>query len=98
MPWSLQEIQQRISNREFNARIRFLKRQWDAPDRTDYYLMQIAGQIAHIMSKRSWSLDDMKIKFQHGEKKPNLEQQVADSKARWRIRAGLPPRRQKYGR
>lgn len=54
----------RISHREFRTWVAWKKDQFNNPSRIDFYLMQIAGHIAHVMGKKSWSPSDYKILFE----------------------------------
>ena len=64
--------------------------------------MQIAGHIAHVMSKKSWKLDTYKVKFKTGSDLPAqnaIEQKVQQNKSRWETRLNAGPNtRVMYGR
>jgi len=77
-----------ISHREFRT-----WREWDKePRRLDYYLMQIAGYVSHVMSRKSWKLDDYRVGL---EKVPvqtgATRQAVEQDKSRWNKRLGRRP-------
>jgi len=91
---------QSISHREFRTWVAWRQDQLNNPDRTDYYLMQIAGYVSHVMSGKRWSPKDFMIKFQTGQK-PQMtpEQKTEAAKASWRTRLGLgTKKRDPYGR
>ena len=92
---------QSMTNREFRTWSAWLDEQWNEPDRTDYYLMQVAGYVSHVLSKKSWKLDDFKINFKLGvpvvakdEKQKKLER----SKALWNARLNRSKEKDCYGR
>jgi hypothetical protein len=82
---------QSMTHREYLTWLAWLEDQWNVPDRTDYYLMQIAGHVAHVMSRKSWQPGEYQIKFesrkQTEETPKKIQQPVAESKHRWRMRA-----------
>ena len=87
-----------ITYREFRTWVAWKKDQWNNPDRTDYYLMQIAGYVKHVMSKKSWNIKDLKIPIKHGEPtQQEVEQKTARAKANWRARANPEKKSRRYG-
>ena len=78
-----------MSHREYRTRMAYLEDQLNEPDRSDYYLMQIAGHVAHVMSKKRWKLDDFKVRFktQRSKSGRTVEEITASSKAVWALRA-----------
>lgn len=88
-----------ISHREFRTWVAWKDDQWNNPTRGDYYLMQIAGYIAHVLSKStSWNIKKFKIPFKVG--KPSMgdvAQQTEASKAVWRARANREGGRKNRG-
>ena len=83
---------QSITHREFKTWIAWLDDQWNKPSKSDYYLMQIAGYVSHVLSKKSWKLDTYKVNFQVGDQKQSKDdigRKTEAAKARWRARAGL---------
>lgn len=77
-----------ISHREFRTWVAWRKDQLNNPSRSDYYLMRIAGEIHHVMSKKSWNIKNFKISIGLPTKK-KIEQQTQASKSRWRQRLGF---------
>lgn len=78
----------RWSHREFLLRKEWVDSQWDRPDRTDYYLMQIAAQVYHVLRKGAIDLNKFKIRFKSGAVKhsithENASQRAARSKTFW---------------
>lgn len=65
--------------------VRFQRDQFNEPNRTDYYLMQIAAEIENLFSKKPVSLDKKKIKFRSVKSIYAIpkEQRCAFAKARW---------------
>jgi len=65
----------------------WLEGQWNAPSRTDYYLMRIAQRIHQQWSKRVVEMNDQRITFTFGSKQPlsaeEREKRIARSKAVW---------------
>lgn len=84
----LRECMQKHTHREYLLWMAWLAKQHDTPDRSDYYLMQIAAEIRRVLSKQP-----NKIKLEHfklstaGKPAPVQQREtVEQSKARW---AGL---------
>ena len=81
---------ERISHREFRTWQAWKRDQWNNPSRTDYYLMQIAGCVKHVLSKRKWSIGSMKIPFKAAKQhKPSADEVTRQAKARWFARLGI---------
>ena len=62
--------------------------------------MQVAGYASHVLSKKSWKLDNYKIKFQIGQPvvtKVDRDKKTKEAKSRWKGRAN-PDKRERYGR
>lgn len=53
-----------MSDREFKVWEMFLFKEWDKPDRHDWYLMQIASLIDSFLSQKYVSPSDMKLRFE----------------------------------
>lgn len=96
-PW---EIQLRWTHRQFMVALQWLRDQWENPDRTDYYLMQIAAEVRRGNAKNPRSVDanDFKMKFRESGRsrrysRRNLtrEQAASISKATWMMRLGMLP-------
>lgn len=85
---TVEEAQERMSHREYLTRLAWLDAQWNAPDRTDHYLMNIACLILATHGVKS-SMAEQKIPFTQAKPKRQLtpEQQkaqaVAMAKAKW---------------
>lgn len=78
-----------ITHREFRTWREWKKDQWNNPNRSDYYIMQLTGYVANIMGKRSWNIKDYKVPINFGGYDPQtFEQRVAADKSRWNARAG----------
>lgn len=72
-----------MSHREYLTRLAWIEENWNDPDRSDYYLMQIAQEIRKVMSKKpkNIKLDHLKIKF--GMKEDLQKKQADRSKQIW---------------
>ena len=77
-----------IPHREFRTWVAWRRDQLNNPSRSDYYMMQIAGYVAHVMSKKRWSIKDFVIKFGERGTSRHLstEQRTEQSKSVWRAR------------
>ena len=69
-------------------RIAWLEENWEAPNRTDYYLMQIAQEVRRSVSKspNKIQMDQFKVKFvpkEHKMTKQEKKSSIASSKSRW---------------
>ena len=53
----------RISHREFRTWLAWKRDQLNAPSRSDQYIMQATGHIAHVMSNERWKVSDYKLEF-----------------------------------
>ncbi len=76
-----------ITHREFRTWQAWRKEQLNNPDRHDYYLMQIACYVKHVMSKKSWDVKDMSIDFKTG--KPSVAEKklkIDKAKKRWGVK------------
>lgn len=85
-----------MTNREFKTWIAWLDDQLNIPNRNDYYLMQIAGYVSHVLSKKSWQPGDYKLKFkvdapvQSKQDRDKAKKRKTEyAKSTWRARAGL---------
>lgn len=54
----------RIPHPEYRAWLAWKRDQLDCPDRSDQYLMQIAGEIHYVMGNKKWSPSEFRLKFQ----------------------------------
>ena len=90
----MMEVIGRWSHREYLTRLAWLDLQWNEPDRSDHYAMQIARAIRQILNKSTVTLDQQKIPFdlrrQPVEEEESEEQRAArvaavsqTSKRRW---------------
>ncbi len=87
-----------MTQRQFVTWVAWLRVQWDRPDRTDGYLMQVAAEVrrGHVKNPRKVKLEDFRLKYDGGSsrKKPAMtkEQATAMSKAVWMARLGDCPK------
>jgi|TARA_R110002096_G_scaffold55026_9_gene141621 hypothetical protein len=74
-----------MSHREYRTRLAWLEDQWEQPSRTDNYLMQIALEVARMMSrnKGAYNIGQFLLKFGREKKKVVTEQQAEQSKQSW---------------
>lgn len=66
--------------------MRHFREELDTPNRSDYYLMQIAQEVKRVLSKKPGKvkLKDFLILFNKPKKKPlTLEEKTAESKSFW---------------
>lgn len=81
----LTDLMRRIPHRQFEMWMEWLDQQWNKPDRTDHYLMQLATIVNGMFNEAR----DMKIKFTfEAPKSPNdwkrpTPEQIAASEAAW---------------
>lgn len=68
----------------------WLDHQWNKPDRTDHYLMQIAREVRRVLSTKPNDIQssDFKIEFEtvndsKNSRKPTRTEAANASKARW---------------
>ena len=86
---SLEECQRRISQREFRLWQRWLRNEWNVPNRTDHILVKIAMEIRllryeHLRRNRTVKFEDFIPKFGAGpSEKINTEQATQAIKSRW---------------
>lgn len=85
-----------MTHRQFLAWQAWLDEQWDRPDRTDQYLMQIACEVARANAKHPDRLRLEHFRLRFGAARPagrklTPEEAAAASKARWMMAAGLNP-------
>lgn len=86
----LLEFMGRFTHREFRTWVAWKKDQLNNPSRSDYYLMRIAGEIHHVMSKKAWNVKRFMIKFKIGpSSRSEIEQETQKSKSLWNKRLGL---------
>lgn len=90
---SLKRCKEEVSYREYRVWQEHFKLQDNEPSRSDYYLMQIAGEVHrdYLKNKRKLPpLEKFKIKFTHGGKPILTDQQKKNQtdmvKAVWFIR------------
>lgn len=84
------ECMEKTSFREFLVWSSHFEQEWDQPDRTDQYLMQIAREIVVLRTNSNrHKVEDFKLKFSENKQRPmTVEQKTALAKARWAARAG----------
>lgn len=88
-------------NREVNLWAAWLDDQWNQPDRTDHYLIQVAYLVALANSKnpRRLKMGQFKIEFGPEKRKgpATREQAAAWSKAKWLGMMTMPVRQEVAG-
>ena len=81
------------THREFVVWMRWLDEEWNRPEPSDYYLMQIAAEIRRVLSKkpRHIKMEDFKLEFAEAEHAPaaTVEEAAARSKSKWKAIVGL---------
>lgn len=88
----VQECKTRISHREFQAWNLYLAEAWNSPNKTEYYLMQIALEVRRSNSRRpnKHKLEHMKLSFDTGQPKPKKKvdrnKAVVQAKSVWAAR------------
>jgi hypothetical protein len=74
-----------MTHRQFLAWQEWLLEDWNRPDKTDHYLMEVACEVRRVLSgnPRNIRLDHFRLKF--GESKPAMtrEQAAAASRSKW---------------
>lgn len=83
---SLRRCMREHTERELRVWLAWMALQWDSPDRSDYYLMQVACEVRRVLSRdpRAISISDFKLQFR--EAGPAVRR---DSKAAWFAGVGL---------
>jgi ribosomal protein S19E (S16A) len=75
---------QKLTFREYRTRRAWLRNQYDNPDRSDWYLMQIASEIKIQRTRKSVDIQSMKLPFGTGKsKEKSAEEATIWSKMRW---------------
>lgn len=81
------------SHREFETRYEWLKEQWNEPDRTDHYLMQIAQRVIQAAAGRhagKVTRESQKLGFEFVRQAPTKPVTVKEvsrrAKAQWKAR------------
>lgn len=79
--------------REYKVWLTHFEEEWQRPSRTDWYLMQIAREVACVLSKNPNKIETktFKLKFEDPDKKPdpkNRDKQIEQSKGIWRALVG----------
>jgi hypothetical protein len=91
-----------MSYREYLTRLAWLEEQWNRPNLTQFYLMQIAMEIRSIFSKRSLRMKDFLIEFVSTAPKPKPTKKekkglIASAKSMWRAALGTTGKESKVG-
>jgi hypothetical protein len=92
---SLRECLDKHTEREMRITLAWLRMQWDRPNRTDWYLMQIAAEVRKGLVKypNHVKTDQLKIKFKFDEGRPAVvltpQEQMMVSKQCWLGAVGL---------
>lgn len=102
---TLSECVQKVSNREYMTWLAYFGDQWNEPDRSDYYLMQIAMEVRRVLHSNpsQVKLEHAKIPFTPIEsgikkiKKPltaaERDKATALAKAAWAGRLSASPKK-----
>ena len=69
----------RISHRWYLTLLAWLEEEWDKPDRTDFYLMQIAAYVANQGRKGRHRIDINKYRVRFGTAKETMTKEKFDS-------------------
>jgi hypothetical protein len=71
------ECQRRLSHREFLTWREHLKEDWEHPNKTEFYLMQLAAVISKMFAAKNQKVDlnKFKLSFKDSSKKPTKEEQ-----------------------
>ncbi len=85
----LSECIKNTTDREYVAWSEWLNNQWEEPDRTDLYIMQLTLQVASMLSKKKMKLNDFKLEFSSNKSEKQTQASVDTSKAQWLRRVGL---------
>lgn len=64
-----------LTHRQFLTLEAWIREQWNRPDRTDHYLMQLTAVVKSLVSQQSVGLDDCKIPWTFRYQTDNLPQQ-----------------------
>lgn len=83
---------ERISYRQYSTWIAWLDQQWNKPDRSDHYMMQVAAEVRRVLSKKPQSikLGHFLLKFEFVPPRPTTSKQaLAASKAKWFAAVGM---------
>ena len=85
---TMTDCMNRMSHREYQTRLAWMQKELNTPDRTDFYLMQIAQEVRRVLHKKpaEVNLDQFKLKFslQSAQSTETQKQQaIAWSKHRW---------------
>lgn len=85
-----------MTSRELEAKLQHAEDKWNAPNRSDYYLMQIAAEVRRVLSKSPGSIKtgQFKIKFEYVTQQPIKKDPMA-SHGYWLAIAGVDPDRAK---
>ena len=88
----LRDLMRTMSHRQFLMWQERIRREWNQPDRTDHYLMQIAQRVCNVLGGKM-SLGDMKIEFKEKAvtedwTQPSAEQ-VTMSQSSWMVAMGV---------
>jgi len=83
----------RMSHREYMTRMAWIQKELNTPDRTDFYLMQVAQEVRRVLHKKpnTVTLDQFKIKFSlqtARSAETDKQQKIAWSKHRWMSAVG----------
>lgn len=95
---SVARCKHEVSWREYLSWLAYFEQEWDRPSRTDYYLMQIALEVARMMAgkkKGRFKLNQFLLKFGTHERRRGKVDPIAaakKAKALWAARLGLQKR------
>lgn len=88
----------KFTHREIRTRLAHLEEEYNSPSREDFYLMQIAGCVNHVLSSKPWSPNDYRIRFKGQDTEKDIAQRREQAKQLWKQRLAKSNRRQMYGR
>lgn len=79
-----------MTDRQFLCWQIWCREQLNEPDRHDYYLMQVACEVARVLAKDPEKLQTEKFRLRFGTQAPTQETAVAHSKRVWAAVLGRP--------
>lgn len=80
---NLQELMESMSHREYLTRLAWIEDNYNDPNRTDFYLMQIATEIRRVLHKHPKQVKINQFKLPFGKKKEQKWSTMEESKAAW---------------
>jgi ribosomal protein S19E (S16A) len=89
---SLRQCMRRHTERELKTWLAWLDMQWNTPERSDWYLMQVACEVKRVLMKnpQSVGVQDFRLKFKDTGARPASTRQAAlASKMKWMGALGM---------